>query len=752
MNKILILLLLSISSLGFGQTSSRWIDMFSYLDIKTIQIADSQVYANAKNAIFTYNINSGEIERTSSVNGITADEIEQIYYHAQLKKLFIVHQGGLIEVIDEQRKVHKSPDLFNNTSIPSDQKKINDVYANNDLLYLATGYGISLYNLKNNEFGDTYYIGDNGTSVKVNSIRIFNNKIFAATDQGLKYADMNDFLLDFNNWHNIDLRHWRFLVIFNNKILSIKGNSVYEINTNSIHQVLSFNDNIIDFKEGANHLNITFQNQVKLFDNNYVLTNTFNASGNYDFKSTTAISNQNTIYIGTKNYGILSAPINSAGYTEIHPDCPLYNHPFDVDAKNGNLWVVYGAHNSYFNPYPLKNYGVSNFKNNTWNNIPYTDLNVKSICSVAIHPTENNTVYLGSAFHGLVKIQDNNISVYDENNSPLEAYIDSNGNISNVRIFKMKFDEKNSLWLTQGFVYGVVKVLKNNGTWQSYNFQDVMPSATSYNGFSSVDFDQNGNFWIGTEKNGALAFDAKTQTKKFLDNNIPFDGNYKYIRALAVDKDGTLWLGAQKGLRILHGPEQIFKNSQVVPKPIKIVYEGVVQLLLAGQDVNNIIVDGSNNKWISTNGNGVYYFSDNGQQTFYHFTKENSPLPSNDIYNIAVDGSTGIVYFATAKGLIGFKGNATEAGENMDDVYAFPNPVNQQKHDFVSIRGLTEKVSVKIVDVEGNLVYETTSKGGSITWDLTAFGKYKVASGVYIALITNEDGSKTQVTKILVIK
>jgi hypothetical protein len=127
-------------------------------------------------------------------------------------------------------------------------------------------------------------------------------------------------------------------------------------------------------------------------------------------------------------------------------------------------------------------------------------------------------------------------------------------------------------------------------------------------------------------------------------------------------------------------------------------------------------------------------------------------LPSNDVLDIGIDGTKGIVYFATSEGLIAFKGNATDAGENMDDVYAFPNPVNMQKHNFVTIRGLVENVSVKIVDIEGNLVYETTSKGGSIDWDLTAFGKYKVASGVYIALISDEYGEQTQTTKILVIK
>ena len=39
-----------------------------------------------------------------------------------------------------------------------------------------------------------------------------------------------------------------------------------------------------------------------------------------------------------------------------------------------------------------------------------------------------------------------------------------------------------------------------------------------------------------------------------------------------------------------------------------------------------------------------------------------------------------------------------------------------------------------------------------ITWDTTAFGKYKVASGVYFVLITTEDALETKIKKIMIIR
>lgn len=65
---------------------------------------------------------------------------------------------------------------------------------------------------------------------------------------------------------------------------------------------------------------------------------------------------------------------------------------------------------------------------------------------------------------------------------------------------------------------------------------------------------------------------------------------------------------------------------------------------------------------------------------------------------------------------------------------------------------LQQQYKVKITDIEGNLVYETTSEGGTVLWNTTAFGKYKVASGVYMIFIASEDGAETKVKKVMIIR
>ena len=144
--------------------------------------------------------------------------------------------------------------------------------------------------------------------------------------------------------------------------------------------------------------------------------------------------------------------------------------------------------------------------------------------------------------------------------------------------------------------------------------------------------------------------------------------------------------------------------------------------------------------------------SQNGQETKYHFTTDNSPLPSNIINDIDINSATGEVFIATAKGLVSFKGTSTAANDDLNNAYVYPNPVRPEYQGTVKIAGLLDKANVKITDIEGNLVYETISQGGTIEWDTTAFGKHKVASGVYMIFISAQDGVETKVKKVMIIR
>ena len=124
-----------------------------------------------------------------------------------------------------------------------------------------------------------------------------------------------------------------------------------------------------------------------------------------------------------------------------------------------------------------------------------------------------------------------------------------------------------------------------------------------------------------------------------------------------------------------------------------------------------IAVDAGDYKWVSVDGGGVYYLSADGQRTIKHFTKENSPLPTNSVTDIKVDKKTGKVYFVTYNGIVTYQGDVADVTSNFGDVVVYPNPVVYSNFKGkVTIKGLAEKTNIRIVDAAGNVVHSAVAK------------------------------------------
>src|SRR5690606_40092220 len=67
---------------------------------------------------------------------------------------------------------------------------------------------------------------------------------------------------------------------------------------------------------------------------------------------------------------------------------------------------------------------------------------------------------------------------------------------------------------------------------------------------------------------------------------------------------------------------------------------------LTGQKVTALAVDGGNRKWVGTE-QGVWLFGTEGENLIHYFNRDNSPMPSNRVLDIAIDDETGEVFIAT---------------------------------------------------------------------------------------------------------
>ena len=671
------------------------------------------------------------------------------------------YENGLMIVINEaDGSMSKIVDIINK-QLPSGIKKINHFMEHEGIVYVSCDFGIVQFDLATLLFGDTYFIGDNGAEIKVAQTSIFNGYIYAATIAGIRRADIaNKNLVDFNQWMQIAPGSWDSIETFGTELVAINSSGYihkYNQASNSFTGYLQLPSLAVDMRKTANYLVVSTAGSVYLYNNQLALVRQININqvpeSNVSFTCATTIDN--VVYIGTKEHGLFNTTISvSSAFENDTPSGPSRNNIFALQTNSNIMWTVYGDYSGTYNPYPLDSYGISKYSSTGWLNIPYEKvLGAKSIVRVMINPNNENEVYMGSGFSGLLKIEnDVPTFLYNQTNSGLEEITFIPGYTGDVRINGGAFDKSGNIWVNNSLIEKGLKVLKTNGQWQSFSLNDILKKSIDAS-MGRMIVDKNNTKWWCTDTDGLISYNESNN--KFKKITIDSDkGNLPTtdVRAIAEDNRGQLWIGTTKGLRVLSNVNSFLSDDQMTTNPIIILEEGLAQELMYEQFITDIVVDGANNKWIGTADSGLFLVSPNGQETKYHFTTNNSPLPSNTINDIDINSTTGEVFIATAKGMVSFKGTATAANENLNNVYVYPNPVRPDFDGTVKIAGLLNKATVKITDIEGNLVYETTSEGGTIEWDTTAFGKHKVASGVYMIFISAQDGIETKVKKVMIIR
>lgn len=755
----LYVLFLLLFQFSFAQNKLSWQSYFSFNEIKDISEAPTTVFAASENALFSKNTTTNTIKTTTTVDGLSGQTISALYHSEGFKKTIIGYENGLMIVINEKDgSILKVVDIINK-QLPANLKKINHFMEHNGLVYVSCDFGIVQFNLTTSQFGDTYFIGDNGAEISIRQTAYFDGFIYAATSNGIRKANStNANLIDFNQWAMVNSGDWSSVETLDTTLIAINsGGYIHRYNSNTFIGFLQLPQPSTDMRAVNHKLFVTTPNTVFIYTNQMVLNrqiaNTQVLDNTLNFTCATAIGD--LLYIGTKEKGLFSSTLSNASTFENNtPPGPVRNNIFSLDVAPNVLWTVYGDYTSSYNPYPLDSYGISKYDAAGWVNLPYEDvLGAKSMTRIIVNPNNDKQVYASSFFSGLLKIeQDVPTFLYNEKNSGLESITTEGPNYIDVRINGTAFDKSGNLWITNSRIKNGLKVLKTNGQWQSYSTATILDNAELAS-YANIVIDKNNTKWIATNREGVIGFNESTNTFKKITfgadvGNLPTAD----VRSVAVDTKNQLWIGTIKGLRVLSNVGSFQTESQLKANPIIIMDDNLAQELLYEQFINVIVVDGANNKWIGTGDSGVFMVSPNGQETKYHFTINNSPLPSNVINDIKINRATGEVFFATDKGMVSFKGIATEATEDLNNAYVYPNPVRPNYSGTVKVAGLIDKANIKITDIEGNLVYETTSTGGTIEWDTTAFGRYKVASGVYMIFISAQDGGETKVKKVMIIR
>jgi hypothetical protein len=759
-NLIIILITILTGAVAAQSPVGTWTDHLSYNTAKNIAIGENVIYASTGSSIIIYDKKNDELKKLTRVQGLSETGIGSISYSLEYNSLIISYISGNIDMV-ANNIVYNIPDI-KRKYIPG-KKEIYRIKTKGKYAYLASSFGIVVLDISKHEIYDTWRPGANGETAEVYDLSATTDKIYAATSSGIYYADLpGPGLSYYGNWNKItSLRgssaSYNAVLATGTRIYvnkpqqSAAGDSVFVIENGA--SLFSYQPGAINmsFDLFNGGFSITSKKSVSIYNNSGTLVKTLSSFGTPSLDLAQAIVDGSDIWIADAGTGFIKGE-NMASFIKMVIPGPYTNNVINISNSNGKTFIAGGAVNGSWTNLWL-DLQVFTGENNSWNSV--ITGSIKDAMRVIGDPDNNNHYFVSTWGFGLLEYENNTmVNKYDDSNSPLTTIIPGQ---PYSRICGLAMDKSRNLWIAQsGLSTGSIKVLKPDKTWITFpvaiNAMILGDIIISKSGYKWVTLPRGPGLFIIDDNNTPENFnDDRYKTLLVKDN----DGNVlSNVLSIAEDLDGNIWIGTDQGPVVYYNTNQIFDQD---PRAYRIIIPrkdgtGLGDYLLKSETITSIAIDGANRKWIGTATSGAYLVSPEGLQNLANYTEDNSPLYSNNIVSLAIDGKSGEVWFGTSKGVISERGDATSGADKFKNVFTFPNPVRPYYDGNVTITGLMRDTRIKITDVGGNLVYETVSDGGQATWDLKTYNGKRVSTGVYIVFCASSDGSESAVTKMLVIK
>ena len=729
------------------------------------------VYAAFENGLQEYDIEASETSLWTDVNGLSDINLTCLGYDASQKALFIGYDNGNIDKIVDN-KVTNIP-AIRLAQVPGN-KKINKIVQNQGFIYFATSFSIVKIDPLKNEVKETFYPTIEGSAIL--DIAFRGDSIFALTPEKLMRANINNIALgDPSQWvvdtriAVLTLNTYKDIEIISDQLFVLQQNEAYGLD--SVFHVTNtgkttvynepFSIEINSLTTDENRLVINSDGAVYIVNLDYTYNKVYSA---YSFNTWVSAENSCTVsgvtWVADKTLGLFN--INNQYSLTPYPFAgPPKKDFYSMDWQDGKLAVVGGGLSSAASTYGSS--GVYLFENEKWslrdktNMTMWSTANIWDYLSVSIDPTNSDNIAIGTYSEIPISIMDGTGQVTDTF-TPANSTLQFTGPTStNSMITCIAYDESGNLWVLNGYTNTPLNVYTNEGDWYAYDSGNAAENKFS----KKLTVDYNGNSWFSIDGSGLFGYNPNetfadiSDDKKINLNNGEVTGALpsNTVNAIAVDFDNEIWIGTDNGFAVLYNSANSFDAvaGDYNAQRIKVEYEGNIEYVLGNTNITDILVDGANRKWFATANSGIILLSADGLEVIEQHTTENSPLISNNILDLTLDQSTGELFIITDKGLISYRTDATYEDPTYDNVTVFPNPARPDFEGPITIQGIRYNSDIKITDVAGNLVYQTTSNGGTATWNGKTITGEKVTTGVYLIWSAANEGKGRKVGKVMVV-
>ena len=758
-----------------AQEIGKWRTMPAYSNVQKTVAAGKTLWNTSNGNLWSYDTETEEIQTYGPGDKLSDINITQLKATTDNKYVVAVYEDSNIDIIETA-----TGNVFNIANIAnSDIAKtdVNDICLSGDELWLATAFGIVRINIPERIVIGTYLIDGGVNSVCISDMTPSSiggeipavPTLFYASASGVFRAPLTANLHDKSVFAKLTsgvmqkLRWWKGNLIClgpNNALiqLSMKAAYTYPGNLKYILNIADWGDKLL----------LTTQSSLVQFTQDLKVMGLFAATG-----LTAACPVGDKIYAANGYNGLVRYQLANGKWTPtgggVMPTGPRLENYYRLRANQDRVMTVSGGGDIKGVVWTASSFSV--IKNGECTNLdtclvttahPYHNM-----VDIIEDPKDPTHIYAAAYGAGLLEYRNQDMVMrYTSGNSKIGQAAGTSNVNHYSRLGALAYDNDGNLWMTNTNVDTALVYITPDGKWgnrycEKFTAMQYLNNLVINNDYIWVTSGKHSN----TPDVGIMCIKMNGTPTTFSDDKIrcrfnPIvqqDGKrytVQNIYTIAIDHNNQLWVGTDMGLFIINSPEDFF-TSDFTYQQIKINRNdgsGLADYLLNGLWCTAIAVDPANRKWIGTDGQGVYLVSADGQEEIYHFTTENSPLPTDKIQSIAICETTGEVAIGTERGLVFFNGDAQKAEEKLDadKIICYPNPVHPNYNGNITIKGLTMDAEVKITTITGQVIYRTHSNGGTATWNCRDTRGHRVATGVYNVIANNDDGSEAAVTRIVV--
>lgn len=743
-------LALIVAAAGMALSAARggigdWKNFTAMNAVRGVASSHDSLWAATSGGAFLYHIADSSFTRITNSEGLTTNDITAI----TIDRTGAVWFGQADGSIDVYSPASGRWRYVRDIAVSSKtQKRINAFFLSGDSLYIATAFGVSLFSIPRFEFIDTY--GNFGTVAvpPVTAVAVHNNRVYAATTQAVVVSRPGAVNLAApESWTVFDAMDGvSSLALFKGTVAAAGAHGFFTFDGSAWSADPSVPSPVTIAARDESRLYLA----QTISDTQHTIFSL--TAGGVPLRLGAAIADVVTggtvvngaLAFATDSSGIAFGTASDTAWATVMPNGPASNSfvGLAVDAS-GAIWCASG----YQNGHGFYSYDGSMWHNYSMKNVP--GLRYNECFGVAIGPDDSKWLSMWGGGLVLLNSKGEFVRIFDKT---YPGFFGLSNDTNYIVPAVPSFDASGNVW-TSIYLSGdnakVVWKMKPDFTWESY------PAALgSYKSMLGVHVDRNDTKWF---TNAIPSFPAEARFV-FLHEGKPSiagtteDGwgllteangiTNASVTSIVEDREGALWFGTSVGITVINDPLR--------PGTATKVFLGAVR----DQYINCITLDAVNNKWIGT-ARGVFVLSPDGTSLLEQYTVANSngKLVDDNVLSIAFDAKNGLAYFGTAKGLSSV-GIATVApSPDYSTLSVAPNPFRTWIDHSVTINGLAEGSTIKILTLTGKLVRQFSAQGGGRAfWDGNTDSGEPAASGIYIAVAYSENGSSLGTAKLAVIR